>query len=270
MVKKRLDVLLVEKGLFPSREKAAEAIKKGRVRVHGKAIVKPSTLIEVNTPIFIKREIEEFVSRGAHKLKHALETFEISVSGKKCVDIGSSTGGFVDCLLRYGASKVVAVDTGKGQLDDRLRRDERVMVLENYNARYLRCEDLPFTPELVTIDVSFISVKKIFPAVYRCKGKDTEFIILIKPQFEAGPDRVRKGIVRDIDTHREIVEDFISYFSSYGFNVAVEPSPIRGAKGNIEYLYYLTHKPGVKAEKSDKIVEKAFCRKSRDENFNRL
>lgn len=258
MVKRRLDSLLVEKGYFESREKAAAAIKRGVVRVHGKAVVKPSTLVDEHTPIFIEDEHEKFVSRGGIKLKHALDTFNIDVKGKFCVDIGSSTGGFVDCLLKYGAAKVTAIDTGKGQLHISLRQDSRVVLLENYNARYLKCQDLSYIPELVTIDVSFISVKKIFPAVLKCSNERTEFVVLIKPQFEAGRQHVRKGIVRDKRIHEMIIEEFIDYFKGYGFNVDVTPSPIKGASGNIEYLFYLTRNREISPQNSAKIVEKAF------------
>lgn len=259
-VKKRLDLLLVEKGFFESREKAKESIEKGLIKIAGKGILKPSTLVDVDSNIEIV-EASKYVSRGGYKLEKALKYFEINVQGLKCLDIGSSTGGFVDCLLKHGASKVIALDVGKSQLHEKLKRDPRVIVIEKYNARYLRCSDLPFSPDFVTCDVSFISIKKIFPAVKKCFKEDTQAVFLIKPQFEAGKKNVKKGVVRDQSVHIEILQDFYNYFVNQNFSVEIIHSPIKGPAGNIEYLCYL--KPGkserqFNRENIVKIVKNAF------------
>jgi 23S rRNA (cytidine1920-2'-O)/16S rRNA (cytidine1409-2'-O)-methyltransferase len=259
-IKKRLDILLVEKGFFESREKAQEAIERGLVRVHGKGILKSSTLIDEDSDIRVV-ETPKYVSRGGYKLEKALHFWKIDVRNLKCLDIGSSTGGFVDCLLKHGASSVVAIDVGRNQLHEKLKEDDRVIVIENYNARYLNCKDLPYLPDFVTCDVSFISVKKIFPAVFKCFKADTEGVFLIKPQFEAGRTNVRKGVVRNKEVHFLILKDFSVYFKNFGFSVDFVHSPIKGPKGNIEYLCYIRR--GLPHSEPDegkiaKIVETAF------------
>lgn len=259
-IKKRLDILLVQKGLFESREKAQEAIENGLVRVLGKGILKPSTLVDEDVEISIV-EPQKYVSRGGFKLEKALHYFNISVKDLKCLDIGSSTGGFVDCLLQHGASSVIALDVGRNQLHEKLKNDERVIVIENYNARYLKCDDLPYLPDFVTCDVSFISIKKIFPAVFKCFKENTEAVFLIKPQFEAGRKNVKKGVVRDKKIHFQILKDFSEYFKGYELTVDFVHSPIKGPKGNIEYLCYL-RKGDFHSEPDEqkiaKIVENAF------------
>lgn len=257
--KVRLDKLLVEKGFFETREKAQEAIENGLVLLPGKAILKPSTLVDRDVPIIIQAR-PKYVSRGGYKLEKALEYWGINVGGLDCLDTGSSTGGFVDCLLQHGAARVIAVDVGRSQLHEKLAADPRVTVLEGVNARYLRPEDLPFLPDFATCDVSFISIKKIFPALKACFKPETEAVFLIKPQFEAGRKHVKKGIVRDAEVHKELLKDFKQYFEQYGYFVDFTPSPITGAKGNIEYLCYLTRKREIleKALPIDKIVAAAF------------
>lgn len=261
MVRKiRLDKLLVEKGLFESREKAQEAIEKGLIIVFGKPIVKPSSLVDENTPVRIKEKLR-YVSRGGLKLEKALSDFNITVEGLDCLDVGSSTGGFVDCLLKHGAKRVIALDVGRSLLHPGLASDRRVYVLEKVNARYLDPSILPFLPDFVTCDVSFISIKKIFPSVLKCFKEITEGVFLIKPQFEVGRIYVKKGIVKDFNIHLTLLKDFSSYFSSYGFNPYFTFSPIQGAKGNIEYLCYITKKDFPELSdhtQTDKIVKNAF------------
>jgi len=259
VAKVRLDKLLVEKGYFESREKAQEAIEKGLVLLPGKAILKPSTLVDRDAPIIIQAK-PKYVSRGGYKLEKALEYWCINVSGLDCMDIGSSTGGFVDCLLQHGAARVIAIDVGRAQLHEKLANDPRVIVLDGVNARYLKPEDLPFLPDFATCDVSFISIKKIFPALKACFKPETEAVFLIKPQFEAGRKHVKKGLVNDAEVHRQLLNDFRQYFELHGFFVDFVASPITGTKGNIEYLCYLTGKRE-NLEKTlpiDKIVAAAF------------
>lgn len=258
--KVRLDKLLVELGYFESREKAREAIENGIVEISGKGILKPSTLVDANAAIIIK-EKEKYVSRGGYKLEKALEEFKIKVENLDCLDVGSSTGGFVDCLLQKGAKRVIALDVGRALLHPKLLRDPRVFVIEKYNARYLKPEDLPFLPDFCTADVSFISLKKILPALFGCFKETTEAVFLIKPQFEAGREAVKKGIVRDSKVHEKILADFARFFQESGFNFAFTYSPIKGAKGNIEYLSYITKKEIPEPSKNqqiDKIVWNAF------------
>lgn len=237
--RRRLDTLLVEKGFFISREKARKAIEENLVRIPGTGLLKCSTMVPMDTPIFVEAQKEKYVSRGGYKLAKALRVFNINVIGKKCLDVGSSTGGFVDCLLQFGASKVIAVDVGKGQLDLKLRNDQRVIVLEGVNARYLNEIDLPFKPEIVTVDVSFISLKKIFHALESIAEPEAIFIILIKPQFEAGRKYVESGVVRKKEVHEKVLKELADYFNQNGYGVRITYSPLRGPKGNIEFLFLL-------------------------------
>lgn len=256
----RADKLLVELGIFESREKAREAISKGFVEINGKPVLKPSSLVDLNSQVKIIEEIK-YVSRGGYKLEKALNLWSIELKDLDCLDIGSSTGGFVDCLLQHGAKRVIALDVGRSLLHEKLLKDKRVYLMENYNARYLRKEDLPFLPDFVTCDVSFISIKKIFPALLQCFKQQTEAVFLIKPQFEAGRKYVKKGILKDPAVHLEILNDFQNYFKEFNFNVFFTHSPIKGAKGNIEYLAYLTKKDDLtdsEFTQTDKIVRKAF------------
>jgi 23S rRNA (cytidine1920-2'-O)/16S rRNA (cytidine1409-2'-O)-methyltransferase len=198
-VKIRLDKLLLQRGLVPSRERAQALILAGRVLVNDQKAEKAGTLVDEDSQLRLLGDAQKYVSRGGLKLERALEHWQIDLKGRKCMDVGASTGGFTDCMLQYGAGKVIAVDTGYGQIDARLRNDERVNLLERYNARFLRPEDLPFAVEFVAIDVSFISVTLVLPAVLQAafQGRAGELVVLIKPQFEAGRDAVGKGgIVR--------------------------------------------------------------------------
>jgi 23S rRNA (cytidine1920-2'-O)/16S rRNA (cytidine1409-2'-O)-methyltransferase len=206
MKKARIDAVLAEQGLFPSRTAAAGAVRAGSVRVgrDGPVALRPSQLVEPEAALIVD-EGPRYVSRGGIKLENALETLGIDVSGRDCLDVGASTGGFSDCLLQRGAARVAAVDVAYGQLDLRLREDPRVSVIERLNARELELTDLPFVPALATIDVSFISLTKILPAVAGCLAAGGEVLAMVKPQFELGRKRVGKGVVRDAGDRREAI-----------------------------------------------------------------
>lgn len=238
MAKRRIDILLVEKGLVESREKARVMVMEGAVVADNRTIVKPSTLVNVDADVQVL-QAPAFVSRGGLKLDYALDQFQVDVKGLVAVDVGASTGGFTDCLLKRGASKVYAVDVGYGQLDYRLRKDPRVMVLERVNARY------PFTlPEVVglaTVDVSFISLEKVVPAVAVLVKSGGYIITLVKPQFEAGKSQVGKGgLVKDPQVHAAVLGRFINWAVGHEFRLlGLVASPILGAEGNKEFLMLL-------------------------------
>ncbi len=206
MSKARIDAVLAERGFFPSRTAAAGAVRAGAVRVghDGPIALRPSQLVELEAPLIVE-EGPRFVSRGGIKLDNALDALGIDVSGRECLDVGASTGGFTDCLLQRGAAQVAAVDVAYGQLDLRLREDPRVAVIERLNARELQPGDLPFVPGFATIDVSFISLAKVLPAVARCLAPGGELLAMVKPQFELGRERVGKGVVRDLGDRREAI-----------------------------------------------------------------
>ena len=241
MSKKRLDILLVERGLFESREKAKAIIMSGLVFVDGQRADKPGQSYNEECDIQLHGTGLQYVSRGGLKLEKALDTFHGDVTGKVCVDCGASTGGFTDCLLKRGAKKVYSVDVGYGQLAWSLRTDERVVVMERTNVRYITPDMFPDRPAVATIDVSFISLSLVLPAVRQVLEPDGEVFCLIKPQFEAGRDKVgKKGVVRDLETHVEVLESFIKNAESSGFFLeGLTYSPIRGPEGNIEYLGHL-------------------------------
>lgn len=236
--KTRLDLLLVSRRLAPSRSKAAAMIMAGEVKVGGATVDKPGTFVRADVKIALKQK-PRYVSRGGIKLEAALKAFGVDPGGKVCADIGASAGGFTDCLLQHGAAKVYAIDVGAGILDYRLRIDERVVTLENTNARHL--EALGEAIDLVVIDVSFISLRLILPAVTRLAADSADIIALVKPQFEAGRSEVGKGgIVRDLKVHRRVLKDIAAAANSQGFAVLdLTRSPITGAKGNVEYLAWL-------------------------------
>lgn len=239
--KTRLDVLLVEQGLLESRQKAQAVIMAGSVFVDGQRVDKPGTAVPNTAAIQVRGHALPYVSRGGLKLEKAMQTFPLTLDGKVCADIGASTGGFTDCMLQNGAAKVYAVDVGYGQLDWRLRNDGRVVCLERTNARYLTHEQIPEELDFASIDVSFISLKLIFPALYQLLRYGGEVACLIKPQFEAGREKVgKKGVVRDPKVHLEVLESFLTYAKDNAFTVlGITYSPIRGPEGNIEYLGYL-------------------------------
>ena len=240
-MKKRLDVLTTEKGLFESREKAKTSIMAGLVLVDGQVIDKPGTSVDEESEISLKEVLCPYVSRGGLKLEKALDTWNFSLQGAKAVDIGASTGGFTDCMLQRGASRVYCIDVGYGQLDWKLRNDPRVVVMERTNARNMEPDWFTEAPDFASMDVSFISVKLILPGIYKSLREGAQAVILVKPQFEAGRGRVGKnGVVRDKDTHRQVVEDTARFALDTGFSIRqIDYSPITGPKGNIEFLLLL-------------------------------
>ena len=239
--KTRLDVLLVERGFMESRQKAQAVIMSGNVFVAGQRVDKPGTSVPNEAEIEVRGHVLRYVSRGGLKLEKAMQTFPLTLEGKVCADIGASTGGFTDCMLQNGAVKVYSVDVGYGQLDWKLRNDERVVCLERTNARYLTHEEIPDELDFASIDVSFISLKLIFPALHGLLKEGGEIACLIKPQFEAGREKVgKKGVVRDPAVHLEVLENFLAHAKESDFTVVdITYSPIRGPEGNIEYLGYL-------------------------------
>jgi 23S rRNA (cytidine1920-2'-O)/16S rRNA (cytidine1409-2'-O)-methyltransferase len=236
MPKARLDAVLAERGLFSSRSAAAGAVRAGEVRLgrDGPIALRPSQLVEPETELLVDAG-PRFVSRGGIKLDNALEALDIDAAGRDCLDVGASTGGFTDCLLQRGAARVAAVDVGFGQLDLKLREDRRVTVLERLNARELDPADLPFAPGLTTIDVSFISLAKVLPAVARCLAPGGEVLALVKPQFELGRERVRRGVVRDAADRREAILGVALAARDLGLPVrGFASSGLAGPKGNRE------------------------------------
>lgn len=240
--KERLDVLLVEKGIISSRERAKTSIMAGEIFVNGQRVDKVGEKVKVTAEILYKGKNMPYVSRGGFKLEKAMQRYPISLEGKVCMDIGASTGGFTDCMLQNGAKKVFAVDVGYGQFAWKLRVDERVVNMERTNIRYVAVDDLGEKLDFASIDVSFISLKKIMPATISLLKDDGEVVALIKPQFEAGREKIgKKGVVRDIEVHKEVVYGIVDFLISKELNVlGVSYSPIKGPEGNIEYLVYFT------------------------------
>ncbi|MDP8263435.1 MAG: TlyA family RNA methyltransferase [Candidatus Ancaeobacter aquaticus] len=238
-IKKRLDQALHERGLVESREKAKRLVIAGKVKVNDCVVDKPSYIISEDD-VFAVKESEPFVSRGGFKLQKAVEKFSLSVHDKIALDVGASTGGFTDCLLKNGALKVYSVDVGRGQLAWVLRNDERVIVRENINARYLSEKDVPDKVDIATIDVSFISLKKILPSVKKFLKTNAIVIALIKPQFEADRADAKKGVVKDPAVHKKVNDSIIAFAQDIGFDFqGLTVSPITGPAGNIEFLLYL-------------------------------
>jgi 23S rRNA (cytidine1920-2'-O)/16S rRNA (cytidine1409-2'-O)-methyltransferase len=232
-VKKRLDVVLVERGLAESRAQAQALVLAGLVSGHSKA----GEQVDEDAELVVERP-PRFVSRGGEKLANALDALGVDVTGENCLDVGASTGGFTDCLLQGGAARVVALDVGHGQLHPRLRTDERVTVLERMNARTL--ESLPFPPDVVTVDVSFISLRAVLPPVVRLAAPGWQALVLVKPQFEAGRAEVRKGVVRDPEVHRRVLREVSALAPALGACVAgVVDSGLPGPKGNREFFLHL-------------------------------
>lgn len=240
-MKERLDILLVKRGLAPSREKAKAMIMEGNVFVENQREDKAGTSIPENAKIEIKGNTLKYVSRGGLKLEKAMNHFDIELQNKVCMDIGASTGGFTDCMLQNGASKVYAIDVGYGQFAWKLRNDERVVCLEKTNVRYVTHEQVPDEGDFASIDVSFISLTKVLPAVLGVLGEKGQLVCLIKPQFEAGREKVgKKGVVRDSSVHREVIEMIVEYVRTQSLGIlGLDFSPIKGPEGNIEYLIYL-------------------------------
>lgn len=241
--KERLDILLVEKGIITSREKAKVCIMEGRVYVNGQKVDKAGEKVGVDSDIEYRGDTLKYVSRGGLKLEKAMATWDLTLDDKVCMDIGASTGGFTDCMLQNGAAKVFAVDVGYGQFAWKLRTDERVVCMERTNIRYVTPEDIDNDLlDFASIDVSFISLKKIMPATLGLLKDDGEVVALIKPQFEAGREKVgKKGVVREISTHKEVVHGIIDFLLEQDLNVlGVGYSPIKGPEGNREYLVYFS------------------------------
>jgi len=244
--KVRLDALLVDSGRFPSRQKAQAAVMSGIVFVNGRRVDKPGTAVPSDASIELHGTALRYVSRGGLKLEKALKIWPVHLEGAVCMDVGASTGGFTDCMLQNGAAKVYAIDVGYGQLAWSLRTCPRVVCLERTNARYLSHANVPEEPVFSSVDVSFISLSLILPAISRVLRNGGQTVALIKPQFEAGRDKVgKKGVVRDPAVHREVLEHFLTYAKDSGFSVlGLSYSPIRGPEGNIEYLGLLVKGAG--------------------------
>ncbi|GAB5614090.1 TlyA family rRNA (cytidine-2'-O)-methyltransferase [Faecalimonas hominis] len=240
-MKERLDVLLVKRNLVESREKAKAIIMSGNVFVEGEREDKAGTTFSDEVQIEIKGHTLPYVSRGGLKLEKAVANFDVDLEGKVCTDVGSSTGGFTDCMLQNGAKKVFAIDVGRGQLAWKLRQDDRVICMEKTNIRYVTPEDLGERIDFSSIDVSFISLTKVLLPIRNYLKEDGQIVALIKPQFEAGREKVgKKGVVREKSTHHEVIETVVSYAVSIGFKVLnIDFSPIKGPEGNIEYLLHI-------------------------------
>jgi 23S rRNA (cytidine1920-2'-O)/16S rRNA (cytidine1409-2'-O)-methyltransferase len=261
MPKRRLDLLLVERGLSESRAKAQALIMAGQVRVEAQVVLKAGSAVDPGVRIEVDRG-PRFVSRGGEKLDAALEAFDIDVRGRVCADVGASTGGFTDCLLQRGAAKVYAIDVGKGILHWRLRNDPRVVVMEKTNARYL--ESLPEAVSLATVDASFISLRSLLPVVKGWLGGNTQItadlVALVKPQFEAGRKEVRRGsgVIREAEIHRRVLLEVLAFAQSEGLGVrGLVRSPLLGPKGNTEFLAWLS--PSRPAGELQSIVERALA-----------
>ena len=239
--KERLDILLVELGLAPSREKAKTLIMSGNVFVAGQREDKAGTKVNKDLEIIVKSNPNPYVSRGGFKLEKALKQYSIILKDKICMDVGASTGGFTDCMLQNGAKKVYAIDVGRGQLDWKLRQDPRVVCMEKTNIRYVTPEQVIDPIEFVSIDVSFISLLKVLPTVKLLMRDQCDMVCLVKPQFEAGREKVgKKGVVRDPLIHKEVLMRILSESVQMGFElIGLSFSPIKGPEGNIEYLLYV-------------------------------
>lgn len=257
-MKKRLDVLLVERNLVQSREKAKALIMSGIVYVDGQKEDKSGSMFAENALVEVRGNTLKYVSRGGLKLEKAIDCFHLKLDKRICMDIGSSTGGFTDCMLQNGASKVYAVDVGHGQLDWKLRQDERVVCMEKTNIRYVTREQIADDIDFVSIDVSFISLSKVLLPAYHLMANEGQVVALIKPQFEAGREKVgKKGVVREKSVHIEVIENIIGYARDTRFSVLdLTFSPIKGPEGNIEYLIHLRKETDAKETASKEDVLK--------------
>lgn len=263
-MKERLDVLLVKRNLAESREKAKAVIMAGNVFVDGQREDKAGSTFPPDVSIEVRGHALPYVSRGGLKLEKALANFDVDVMDCVCTDVGSSTGGFTDCMLQNGAKKVYAIDVGRGQLDWKLRNDPRVVCMEKTNIRYVTPEDIGEPVDFSSIDVSFISLTKVLTPIRDYLKADGEIVALIKPQFEAGREKVgKKGVVREKSTHREVIRKVMDHAQSIGFDLcALDFSPIKGPEGNIEYLIHLKKSGGAEGENRgidpDAVVDRAF------------
>ncbi|MBF7097115.1 TlyA family RNA methyltransferase [Alkalibacter mobilis] len=259
----RLDVYLHEKGFYDSREQAKRNVMAGNVSINGKMADKPGMTVKDGDIISVKEKECPFVSRGGFKLDKAIKTFGLDLQGNIAMDVGASTGGFTDCMLQYGADKVYSVDVGYGQLDWKLRSDARVVSMERKNFRHMEFDEIGEKVDFLVMDVSFISVTKLVDRIKMFLKENGNAVILIKPQFEAGKDRVgKKGIVKDPDVHFEVIKDVIIFFENSGMSViGLDFSPVKGAKGNIEYLilvkYDISEIGTISEEIIKEIVKKA-------------
>ena len=239
-MKVRLDQLVTDRGLAPSRERARALILAGQVTVGGEPVTKAGAQVEDSADVVLATPDHPYVGRGGLKLAHALDTFQIAVSGREALDIGASTGGFTDVLLQRGATRVVALDVGHGQFDWTLRNDPRVVVIERFNARYLTLADIPGPVDFVAIDVSFISLRQILPVIPPLLRPGADVVALVKPQFEAGRAEVRKGVIRDEAIHLRVVDEIAVAAAGVGLTrMGSTSSPITGQKGNVEFLLHL-------------------------------
>ena len=266
-MKERIDILLVKRNLAASREKAKAIIMSSNVFVERQREDKAGSSVEESVQIEVRGHTLPYVSRGGLKLEKALADFDVTVAGKVCTDVGASTGGFTDCMLKNGALKVYAIDVGRGQLDWKLRQDERVVCMEKTNIRYVTPEDIGEPIDFSSIDVSFISLSKVLPAVCRYLKDQGQVVALIKPQFEAGREKVgKKGVVREKSTHIEVIEAVAGYALSAGFAVLnLDFSPIKGPEGNIEYLVHLE-----KWQEECRIAEEIDIRETVERAFDTL
>ena len=261
-MKERLDVLLTERGFFDSREKAKAVIMAGEVFVNGQREDKAGSKFDREAEIEVKGKVLKYVSRGGLKLEKAVEVYGLNLMDKTCIDIGSSTGGFTDCMLQNGAAKVYAIDVGTNQLAWKLREDKRVVSMEKTNIRYVTEEDIPEKADFASVDVSFISLTKVLPAAVNLLKDEAYMVCLIKPQFEAGREKVgKKGVVRDFSVHKEVIELVINF--AIGLNLFIKGltfSPVKGPEGNIEYLLYMQKRnekmSGAETDKIIKDIEK--------------
>lgn len=261
-MKERLDVLLTERGFFDSREKAKAVIMAGEVFVNGQREDKAGSKFDREAEIEVKGKVLKYVSRGGLKLEKAVEVYGLNLMDKTCIDIGSSTGGFTDCMLQNGAAKVYAIDVGTNQLAWKLREDKRVVSMEKTNIRYVTEEGIPEKADFASVDVSFISLTKVLPAAVNLLKDEAYMVCLIKPQFEAGREKVgKKGVVRDLSVHKEVIELVINF--AIGLNLFIKGltfSPVKGPEGNIEYLLYMQKRnekmSGAETDKIIKDIEK--------------
>ena len=263
--KKRLDCLLFERGLAESRQRAQTMIMMGNVYVNNQKSDKPGTAFPVDTDIEVRGKTMPYVSRGGYKLEKAMKVFPINLDNKITMDIGASTGGFTDCMLQNGAKKVYSIDVGYGQLAWKLRTNPKVVNLERTNIRYITCEQVPDLVDFFSVDVAFISLKLVLPVAQKFMKEDAQAVCLIKPQFEAGREKVgKKGVVRDKNVHIEVIEQITQFVLENGFTVlGLTFSPVKGPEGNIEYLLYL--------QKSDKpVCAEIDIKKLVEESHNKL
>ncbi len=257
-MKERLDVLLTERGFFDSREKAKAVIMAGEVFVNGQREDKAGSKFDREAEIEVKGKVLKYVSRGGLKLEKAVEVYGLNLMGKTCIDIGSSTGGFTDCMLQNGAAMVYAIDVGTNQLAWKLREDKRVVSMEKTNIRYVTEEDIPEKADFASVDVSFISLTKVLPAAVNLLKDEAYMVCLIKPQFEAGREKVgKKGVVRDLSVHKEVIELVINFAIGLNFFIkGLTFSPVKGPEGNIEYLLYMQKRnEKMSVAETDKIIK---------------